>query len=211
MSSTRRPGAALILALLAIVVLDCIVLGTLHLALQEQRIGANRVTVLQLRLDAESGVRQALGLWNESIDTIPAGSAGRIALPAAQTAGAAVQIERLSDHVFLIESVTAEAPPRVGRAVARLLVEPPPLQPNVDPAPAPLSSGGAVHLLASSSVITSPPPDCPAAPAQYSVLAPLPGVTIEPGATLDAPPGPPEPQPLTGTLDRLFALAPDSV
>lgn len=207
MIASRRPGAALILAVLAIIVLDCIVLGMLNLALQEQRIGANRSVILQLRLDADGGVRRALGLWTPSIDTMSTGSAARRTLPAAQTPGSIVSIERLDGHLFLLESLAAEPPPRFGRASARLLVHPPALPPAVDPAPAPVSSAGPVYVQASGEVSADAPAGCIAGSSPNSILAPAFSVTLEAGATLDAPPGPPPQPAIMNDFLRLMTLA----
>lgn len=207
MISPRRPGAALILALLAIIVLDCIVLGTLHLAIQEHRLGANRSVILQLRLNADGGIRRALGSWTVAIDTLATGSPARTMFPAAATPGSLVSIERLDDHLFLIESVARQRPPQFGRASARMLVHPPALPPAVDPAPAPVSSAGRVRIGATGSVSAHPPLACAAAPQTNSILAPVFGVTLDPGASVDAPAGLLGPHALIHDFLRLKALA----
>jgi hypothetical protein len=207
MTCSRRSGAALAMALLAIIVLNCIVLGTLHIALQEHRIGANRVAFLQLRLDAEGGARRALSLWTADIDSMAAGGNFRLAFPASATTGASVYAERLDDHLFLLESVAGEAAPRAGRAVARLLVRPPALSPLTDPAAAPISAAGTVRVTATGTVFSREVPGCGAVAPRYSILTPPFGVTIDPGGAVDAPAGPLGPRPLIGSFDRLAASA----
>lgn len=207
-TAQRRSGAALVMALLTLIILDCVVLGILHLALQEQRIGSNRSAVLQLRLDAESGLRLALGSWTAGIDSMERGSVHRSPVPTDETTGARVHVERLDDYLFLLESTASEPPPRAGRAVARLLVTPPALPPAVDPAPAPIVSAGPVHVTATGAVLASPPPGCSAAAPPHGILAPPLSVTVEAGAVLDAPAGPLAPQTLAGAVRRIAQLAP---
>lgn len=210
MRVARRSGAALVLALLAIIVLDCIVLGTLHIAMQEHRIGANRSTVLQLRLDTEGGARRALGFWTAEIDTMPVGGSHRIAFPASATAPAQVEIERIEQSLYLIHSVAAEPPPRVGRATARVLVRPPALPPGTDAAAAPINSKGAVYIAATGRVVTSPPAGCTAVQPAFSVtIAPPYTLTATPGSFQESPAAPPEPQPVLEAFQRLADLAPN--
>ncbi|HSJ30453.1 MAG TPA: hypothetical protein VK933_03405 [Longimicrobiales bacterium] len=208
MMRRRRSGAALTMTLLAIIVLDCIVLGSLYLALQEARIGGNHSAVLQLRLDAESGIRRALGLWTLEIDSMPAATGQRLTFDTLATGGALVHAERLDDRLFLLESAAFEQSPRFGRAAARMLVAPPALAVGVDPAPAPLSSSASVHVTSTGVVISAVPAGCAAAPTPHAVLAPQFSVTIAPGASVDAPGGAVGPDPLIHTFGRLLALAP---
>src|SRR5690606_1902626 len=133
-----RRGAALALTLVLLVVLECVVIGTMHLALQEHRIGANRVTSLALRLEVENAVRRALGYWSASIDSMATGPEHRIPIAAAATGLASASVERLNAGLYIVRGEAREAPPRVGRAVAQLLVMPPLIGADVDPTPAPL-------------------------------------------------------------------------
>ena len=205
----RRSGAALVLALLAIIVLDCIVLGTLHVALQEHRIGANRSTVLQLRLDAEGGARRALGFWTVEIDSMHPGGSHRIRFPAMATAPAQVEIERIDERLYVVESIMTEPPPRVGRASARLLVHPPALPPGVEGAPVPVSSTGAVHIAATGRILATPPAGCDAVSPAHSIsMAPSHPLTVMPGAFLEAPAASPAQQPVLEAFRRIADLAP---
>lgn len=208
MRPSRRTGAALVLALLAIIVLDCIVLGTLHIAMQEHRIGANRSALLQLRLDTEGGARRALGYWTAEIDSMPLGGSHRIAFPASVTAPAQVEIERIDERLFLVESLTAELPPRMGRARARVLLRPPALPPATEAALVPVTSAGPVHITASGRVTISPTAGCAAAPPTYSVHVQSHALTTDPGAFLEAPAAPSGPQPVLDAFERLAELAP---
>src|SRR5687768_6101314 len=80
-----RSGAALVFALLLLVVLDCVVLGTLHIALLERRTADNAGAALRLRFAAESAVRSAMARWPAALDTITA-HASPIAAAAGVTA-----------------------------------------------------------------------------------------------------------------------------
>ena len=213
MTGDRRPadrrGAALVLALLILVMLDCIVIGALHLSLQEHRIGTSREMLLRLRLDAESGARLALGQWSARIDSMPIGSLHRIAVAVDGAGSADVHIERLGEYLFLIHSTAAETEPRVGRASARLLLAPPPLPPGIDPAAAPLSAAGTVHVLSTGELRLPAPTDCdPAGSTTYAALVTHPFAWIvDAGARVDAPSGPlTEPAVITA-YDRIAGLA----
>jgi hypothetical protein len=203
---SARPGAALVLALLLLVVLDCIVLGTLHLALQEHRIGSNRADALRLRIVAENAIREGLGFWSGAVDSMASGSPGRMLL---QTGAAAARVERLGEHLFLIAAEAREPAPRVGRAAARLLVHPPALPRDIDAAPAPLSANGRVHVLASGIVTAQAAPECtPPARAASSILTRSPfDVVADAGALLDGAPGLSGPRQILTVLDRLIALS----
>lgn len=204
-----RRGAALVLALLILVVLDCIVIGALHLSLQEHRIGTNRAMALRLRLDAESGARLALGHWSPRIDTMPTGSQHRIALPLDGAGAADVNIERLGEHLFLVHSTAAEPEPRVGRASARVLLMPPPLPPGIDPAAAPLSAAGIVHLVSTGVLQLPATTDCdPSSNAMYAALVTQPFAwTVDAGARLDGPVGSLTQPSAIAAYDRITGLA----
>jgi hypothetical protein len=182
-----RRGAALVLALLLLVVLDCIVIGALHLSLQEHRIGVNRAMLLRLRLDAESGARLALAYWSARFDSLHVGSQYRVAIPEAGGGRADVNIERLGDRLFLIQSIAAEPQPRAGRSSARLLVMPPALPDGIDPAAAPLSAASEVHVLATGMLDADVSAKC-GAPAGAAYAALITGPTplqADDGAQID--------------------------
>lgn len=200
-----RSGAALAAVLLLLVVLDCIVLGTLHISLQEHRIGANRQSALQLRLDAESALRAALGSWTPALDSMAAATPRTF--PAHGIDRTTVTAERLGENLYLLHAVALEAAPRAGRAAARLLVKPPPLPPDIDPAPAALSVRGPVHILPTGRVSTAVR-ICGRPSPVYSVRATdVDALRVDPGGLLDAPPGPLAERSLTAILDRLASLA----
>lgn len=204
-----RRGAALVLALLILVMLDCIVIGALHLSLQEHRIGTSRSMLLRLRLDAESGARLALGHWSARIDSMPIGSQHRIAVTVGRAGTADVRVERLGEYLFLVHSTAAETEPRVARASARLLLSPTPLPPGIDPAAAPLSAAGTVHVLSTGELRVPAPTDCdPPGNTTYAALVTHPFTWIvDAGAVVDAPSGPlTQPSAITA-YDRIAGLA----
>lgn len=203
-----RPGAALVMALLLIVVLDCIVLGTLHLSLQEHRIASNHAAALSLRLEAESAVRRASARWSVVFDTMPAGAHHRLALPAPATPRTRLHIERVHTHLFLIDALTAEPLPRVGRAAARLLVTPPAVPPGLDPSLAPLSATGTVHVGPTGTLSAAAPASCPAGTALHAALVRrLSDLSIDPAARFDAPGGVLGADDVSPHFDRIAALA----
>jgi hypothetical protein len=127
-----------------LLVIDCVVLGTVHLALLEQRLAGNAVAALRLRLAAESAARTAAVPWLPAFDSLPDGGARQLKVGAGP-AGLIVQarIERLSTELFLVRAEANEPAPAPGRAAAALLLLPPVLPFGVDPAPAALSASGA--------------------------------------------------------------------
>jgi hypothetical protein len=204
-----RRGAALVLALLILVMLDCIVIGALHLSLQEHRIGTSRSMLLRLRLDAESGARLALGQWSARIDSMPIGSQHRIALSVGRAGTADVHVERLGEYLFLVHSTAAETEPRVARASARLLLSPPPLPPGIDPAAVPLSAAGTIHIASTGELRLPAPSDCdPAGNTSYAALMTHPFAWIvDAGARVDAPSGPLTQPSTIAAYDRIVGLA----
>jgi len=206
---TDRRGAALVLALLILVMLDCIVIGALHLSLQEHRIGTSRSMLLRLRLDAESGARLALAHWSARIDSMPIGSQHRIAVTVGRPGTADVQVERLGEYLFLLHSTAAETQPRVARASARLLLSPPPLPPGIDPAAAPLSAAGTIHIASTGELRLPAASDCVSADnVSYAALATHPFAWIvDAGARVDAPSGPLTQPSAIAAYDRIAGLA----
>ena len=204
-----RSGAALVLALLILVMLDCIVIGALHLSLQEHRIGTSRSMLLRLRLDAESGARLALAHWSARIDSMPIGSQHRIAVTVGRPGTADVQVERLGEYLFLLHSTAAETQPRVARASARLLLSPPPLPPGIDPAAAPLSAAGTVHVVSTGELRLPAPTDChPASTTTYAALLTHPFAWIvDADARVDGPSGPLTQPSASAAYDRIAGLA----
>jgi hypothetical protein len=142
-----RSGAALIFALLLLVVLDCVVLGTLHLAILERRTADNAAASLRLRLAAESAVRTALATWPEEADTLSSEAPPLIVARALTIEGydRFASIERVGAGLYLVRGEAAERG-RPGRAAALLLVSPPPFASDTDFGRAALSVRGGVEV-----------------------------------------------------------------
>jgi hypothetical protein len=143
-----RSGAALLLVLLLLFLLDCIVLGSVHLAVVERRLAANVDTALRLRLHAESGVRQAAAVWNVAADTLPAGAPPLIMLRDTAPDGTArsATIQKIAEWSYFLRGDAMLPAPHRGRAAAALLLRPPALPPDVEPAAAAFSAHATVRL-----------------------------------------------------------------
>lgn len=147
-SNHARPGAALLLVLLLLFLLDCVMLGAVHLAVTERRLAQNVDTALRLRLHAESAVREGAAAWDAAIDSLVNGAAPRVVLQVttSDSIEATATIQRIGETAFVLRGEAALLPPRGGRASAVLLLRPPALAPEADPALAALTAGGAVRL-----------------------------------------------------------------
>ena len=157
-----RSGAALIFALLLLVVLDCVIIGTVHLAMLERRIADNATAALRLRVAAESIVRATLAAWPDALDTLRTG----VPITGAHgvTADGYVQrasIERLAGDLFAVRG-TAEETSGTGRSAALLIVTPPAFPPRSELATAAVSVRGTAQV--SGSITAGPTADCPANP-----------------------------------------------
>jgi hypothetical protein len=207
----KRAGAALVLALLVLLVLEGVVLGTVYLAVQERRIADNGITTLRLRLAAEAAARAAAAVWPVALDSLP----GALS-PEVRSAGAGGVVlrtvyQRIDSTLVLAFAEAAEPPPRAGRARASLLLQPPLLSEQRIP-PAALIAGAAVKLgdgaqLAAASETacaseTNPAPDALRLPA-HDLLVRAPGVAIV-GTTTIAPFAPD----WTTLIARLAAVSP---
>jgi hypothetical protein len=156
MSGCLRPrsGAGLLLALVVLVVLECVVLGSMHLALLERQVADNAHTLLRLRIGAESAARTVLAHWTPDLDTMSMGVVPfTISIDTADGVIRALAAERLTEHLFLIRGEARQPPPLPGRGAALLLLVPPPLPPAVSVAGAALHAGGAVRLLEGGAVV----------------------------------------------------------
>jgi hypothetical protein len=174
-----RPGAALVFALLLLVVLDCVIIGTLHLAILERRTADNATAALRLRIAAESIVRAAIAQW-PSVDTLRVG----MLLDAAHaiTAEGYVQhasIERVGADLFFVRGV-AENPAGSGRASALLMVTSPAFPPAANFAAAAVSGRAAIHV--SGSVAAAAAAECPNNPSIALRVTSLDLLSVSPDA-----------------------------
>jgi hypothetical protein len=124
--SVRRDGSSLALVVVVMLVLDCVILGTLHLAMLERGLAANATQVLRLRFAAEGAAATALTPWQSRFDSLQHGVAlefpvqgpdGGVLLTAA--------VERIGDALLHVRATATLPPPAGGRATAAALFLPP--------------------------------------------------------------------------------------
>jgi hypothetical protein len=158
--NATRAGAALVLSLLIMLVLECAVLGTVYLTLQERRLADNATLALRLRLAAESAVTEAAAQWPAALDTIRRGAV--IARAAAQRDGliASATWQRVDSTLVLVFAEAMQPAPLLGRARAARLIEPP-LVPLYRLPAATLSTGGTVRVRSGAHVTAVPAQPCP--------------------------------------------------
>jgi hypothetical protein len=124
--SRCREGSSLILTLVVLIVLDCVILGTLHMAVLEHRVSVNAGDALRLRLAARSAASTALLPWPVALDSVVPGTP--LMLGAALTPdGVAVRTtaELLAGTLVFVRSEAWLPATGDGRAVAALLAVPP--------------------------------------------------------------------------------------
>lgn len=144
---SRAPpdGAALVIAIVLTVVIECIVIGTVHLVILERRIADNSALALRLRLAAESTARLAAADWPPVLDSVHAGNPPVTILSARSVDGLDTYgtVERLGDAIYLVRAAAHQPAPHPGRAVAAILVLPPALRHGVEFASAAVSAASA--------------------------------------------------------------------
>lgn len=155
-----RHGAALVVAIIVLVVIDCIVVGTVHLAILERRLADNGVLALRLRLAAESSARLAAAAWSPVLDSILPGDTPTIAsmMRTADGFDTHTTAERLNDGTFLVRASAHQPAPHPGRANAAILVVPPAFRHDSDPAAAALTA--ATALIAAAGTVDTGDPEC---------------------------------------------------
>jgi hypothetical protein len=153
---SRRPGrhgSALAGAIVLLLVIECVVLGTVHLALTETRLASSTQLLLRLRLAAESAARQEAAYWRPDLDSLTVGAraADRMAWTG-DVVTTRTSVERLSPALFLVRGSARIAPPRHGESGAALLMLAPALPVAAEPAVAAVTAAtariadtGAVH------------------------------------------------------------------
>jgi len=128
----RRDGMALIAAIVIMIVLDCVVIGTLHFAVMEQKLARNAGDVLRLRLAAESAARAALWRWPMRADSLAPGASMPLdGVPAAEQITTSAVIQRVSDSLWLIRARASLNAPGQGSATAVLVLRAPVLRPDL--------------------------------------------------------------------------------
>jgi hypothetical protein len=130
---SRRDGGSLMLVIIVMLVLDCVILGTLHLAMLEHRLAANTQQALHLRLAAEAAAATALDPWLPRFDSLPAGAP--LLLPVLAYPGGVhvtASVESLGPVLVMVRAVATPDAPRYGTASAARLFDRPLLPAGLD-------------------------------------------------------------------------------
>jgi hypothetical protein len=196
-STQQRSGAALILAILLLVVLDCIIIGVLQIAAQQRRIAESRLHTVRGVRTAESALRIILADW-------PHDSAGPVNVTA-QHEGLMVttRIDPVGDGLVLLTGIAASADGRSGHHAASLLAHPPVVGRDTDLAAAALSADAV--LVGAMGLVSAVPPLSCTATAAPAIRADGP-ITIHPGGTITGTVAAQDSLPLQ-LLDRIAARA----
>jgi hypothetical protein len=130
----RRSGASLALALAMLVLIECVVVGTLHLAMLERQLASSAAAVLRLRLAAEAALADASTMWPPAADSLVAGGSGIQLFDRRGRDGLRVtaSLRCTVSGACIIRSTAAEPPAGNGAATAAMLVLPPLLPPLLD-------------------------------------------------------------------------------
>lgn len=130
---TLRPriGASLAATLAALILIECVILGTLHLAMAERRVASAATDLLRLRLAADAALAEAALLWPAAASDLERG-ADLIVLdvPAANGLRTRAVLRHLGIGLYLLRATAADPPPGVGHAAATMLLLPPLLPPQ---------------------------------------------------------------------------------
>lgn len=201
MGPTARPGSALLIVLLGLLLIEAMVLGSLAIATNGASAARIAEQRLHARLTAESAVREALADWTaRGWADLDAGATDR--QTGTRVEGGFTEIEALGSGRFLIRGGAPAA--RVDRILAQVLVHTMPrdsLRPLFDAA---LHVSGTVEISGTSSIDgsgTDVLADCDVTPMPGIVAPPL-SATLDAGAVLQGAP------PLREAIDEpVFALA----
>lgn len=157
---TSRPAAALPTAIVVLLALNCVVVGTFHIALLERRVAANAATALRLRLAAGSDAAAHAALTNAAWDTLPIGR--HLSLGIRTTTDGdrvAVTLRRLAVTLFLLRAEASLPTPLTGTAARSILLRPPAIPAHIDPAAAGVSSRS-LRVPGGGAVVAAEPPSC---------------------------------------------------
>jgi hypothetical protein len=140
-TASRRSGAALAAVLVVLLVIDCVVLGTMQLALLEQRMAENGLLALRLRVAARSAAHLATARWDPALDAVLQGETlARQVPPPDSTFDVRVVVERTAPALFVVRARVQLAASPHAAASAALLVVPPLLDSRFDVATAALTA-----------------------------------------------------------------------
>jgi hypothetical protein len=144
----HRSGASLAVTLCALVLIECVILGTLHLALLERQLASSGAAALRLRMAADAALAVAAGGWDEAADRAHVRGADRVVWRGAAGTGIAgsVVMHPANSLTVLLRSEVWEESPGAGVASAAMLLLPPLLPPAYDPA-VPLNAAATDSLI----------------------------------------------------------------
>jgi hypothetical protein len=147
-STALRPsqGGSLVATVIVLLVLDCVILGTLHLAMLERAMAGSAIDTLRLRLAADEGLAVVIAGWDARLDSLPPAGVSPIStVPGTDGVAVTVTAERRAPLVVLLRATASLPAPRFGRATAALLVVPPLLPPGFS-GDAPIYAAGGVEF-----------------------------------------------------------------
>jgi Tfp pilus assembly protein PilX len=140
MTRGNRPGAALVIALVVLVIIECVIVGTMHLAMMERRVAHNALLAARLRLAAGSAARAAAVRWSPALDSLAQGVRFPVHADSAGSIMTHATVERLNGGLLLVRATAEEPPPGHGRTAAAVIVVPPALPAGINPAAAAVSA-----------------------------------------------------------------------
>lgn len=121
----NRRGAALLVALLALMLAGAIASAALATGHLRWRAGLARRAAAEASLTVSSALEQHLGSWSSAFDSMPVGGVQEIARVDSPRIRRCDSLTRLSTSLFQLKSVVEIGPvggPAVGREAAALLV-----------------------------------------------------------------------------------------
>jgi hypothetical protein len=125
-----QSGASLVVTLCVLVLIECVIVGTLHIATLERQLASTGEALLRLRLAADAVLAVSLHAeWPAETD----GTVLWQGEPVTGYSGTAV-LHAAGDGVFLLRAVATEKAPANGAATAAMLVLSPVLPPSFDAA-----------------------------------------------------------------------------
>jgi hypothetical protein len=138
----QRRGTALVAAIIVLLLVECLVAGTVHLVMLDRRSAANAELALQLRSAAVSAAHTAAAHWTPALDTLlaPGGAAAVHGLASPGGTDVHAEVERLDGGLFLARATAVRAALPTGRATETLLFAAPVLRLGADPAAAALTA-----------------------------------------------------------------------
>jgi hypothetical protein len=131
-----RPGAALVVAIVVLVLIGCLSTALVQQALLETRVAANADLALRMRLHAEAAAARLAADWPAAVESLAVH--GRLRVQVDTTTEASV--ERIGGMLHLVRAATSASAGLPGRASAALLVLAPAIAPAADPGAAAIAA-----------------------------------------------------------------------